>query len=161
MNKNYQIIVNKELSYDSAFLQQVAIDAQLTKTAHYHLIHQHQSFKAEVVSADFNSKTYLVRVNHNEYKVEIHTPLDNLIKEMGFEIGKTKQVNALHSPMPGLILKINVAVGDTVQEQEPLLILGAMKMENSLLSPREGVIKSIVVTTDEAVDKGQLLIEFE
>ena len=36
-----------------------------------------------------------------------------------------------------------------------------MKMENSFLSPRDGVIKAISVLMGEAVDKGQLLIEFE
>ena len=48
-----------------------------------------------------------------------------------------------------------------VQENDPLLILEAMKMENSFLSPREGKIKSIAVVKGQAVDKGQLLIEFE
>ena len=36
-----------------------------------------------------------------------------------------------------------------------------MKMENSFLSPRDGIIKSISVAMGDAVDKGQLLIEFE
>jgi biotin carboxyl carrier protein len=63
--------------------------------------------------------------------------------------------------MPGLILEINVVVGQTVKENDPLLILEAMKMENSFLSPRDGVIKSIAVIKGDAVDKGQLLIEFE
>jgi biotin carboxyl carrier protein len=63
--------------------------------------------------------------------------------------------------MPGLILEINVAVGQHVAENDPLLILEAMKMENSFLSPRDGIIKSIVVVKGQAVDKGQLLIEFE
>jgi biotin carboxyl carrier protein len=48
-----------------------------------------------------------------------------------------------------------------VKENEQLLILEAMKMENSILSPRDGIIKSISVAKSQAVDKGQLLIEFE
>ena len=63
--------------------------------------------------------------------------------------------------MPGLILEISVVVGQTVKENDPLLILEAMKMENSFLSPRDGVIKSIAAIKGDAVDKGQLLIEFE
>jgi biotin carboxyl carrier protein len=82
-------------------------------------------------------------------------------QRLRFEVGLTKQVNAIKAPMPGLILEINVVVGQTVQENDPLLILEAMKMENSFLSPRDGVIKSIAVTKGDAVDKGQLLIEFE
>ena len=80
---------------------------------------------------------------------------------MGFNISATKKVNAIKAPMPGLILEIFVSVGQSVNENDNLLILGAMKMENSFLSPREGVIKSIAVQTSDAVVKGQLLIEFE
>ncbi len=87
--------------------------------------------------------------------------LDELIKSMGIERGRTKVVNAIKAPMPGLILEINVSVGQEVKENDPLLILEAMKMENCFLSPRDGVIKSITVEKGNAVDKGQLLIEFE
>ena len=80
---------------------------------------------------------------------------------MGFEVGLSKQVNAIKAPMPGLILEISVVVGQTVKENDNLIILGAMKMENSFVSPRDGVIKTIAVAIGDAVDKGQLLIEFE
>ena len=87
--------------------------------------------------------------------------LDELIKSMGIERGRTKVVNAIKAPMPGLILEINVSVGQEVKENDPLLILEAMKMENCFLSPRDGIIKSIAVEKGNAVEKGQLLIEFE
>jgi biotin carboxyl carrier protein len=60
-----------------------------------------------------------------------------------------------------LIIEVSVQAGQEVKENEQLLILEAMKMENSILSPRDGVIKSISVAKSQAVDKGQLLIEFE
>ena len=80
---------------------------------------------------------------------------------MGFEVGASKVVNNIKAPMPGLILDINVKVGQDIKEDAPLLVLEAMKMENTLLSPRDGVIKYIAVSKGEAVDKNQLLIEFE
>jgi biotin carboxyl carrier protein len=55
-------------------------------------------------------------------------------------------------------IKISVIVGQTVKENDSLLILEAMKMD-SFLSPRDGIIKSISVMG--RCDKGQLLIEFE
>jgi biotin carboxyl carrier protein len=84
-----------------------------------------------------------------------------LIAEMGFEKGKSKHINSIKAPMPGLILEISVEVGQSVKENDNLIILSAMKMENSFLSPRDGVIKSIAVKVGDAVDKGQLMIEFE
>ena len=67
----------------------------------------------------------------------------------------------IQSYIPGTIIQISVKEGDVVKEGDPLLILEAMKMENSFLSPRDGIIKSIAVEKGNAVDKGQLLIEFE
>ncbi len=67
----------------------------------------------------------------------------------------------LLAPMPGLILDIVVSAGQQVTENEPLLILEAMKMENAVLSPRDGIIKEIVANQGDAVDKNQLLIVFE
>lgn len=80
---------------------------------------------------------------------------------MGFEVGAGKLVNAIKAPMPGLVLNINVEVGQEVEENDSLLVLEAMKMENNFASPRAGKIKSILVEKGQAVDKGQLLIEFE
>src|SRR5690606_27194093 len=120
-----------------------------------------KSYQAEIIHNDFLNKSYKVKVNDSEYEVSIATELDQLIKELGFEVGSSKQVNAIKAPMPGLILNIHVEVGQEVQENDPLLILEAMKMENSFNSPRAGKIKSILVEKGQAVDKGQLLIEFE
>jgi biotin carboxyl carrier protein len=54
-----------------------------------------------------------------------------------------------------------VAAGDEVKEGDALLILSAMKMENNILSPRDGVIRKVLIAKGDAIDKGQVLIEFE
>ena len=53
--------------------------------------------------------------------------------------------------------KIEVAVGDTVGEEDPLLILESMKMEIPVLSPKAGTIKEIKVNEGEAIGEGQLV----
>lgn len=63
--------------------------------------------------------------------------------------------------MPGLILDILVEEGQEVNEEDQLVILEAMKMENVITSPRNGVIKKIGVSKGDAVDKKQMLIEFQ
>jgi len=67
----------------------------------------------------------------------------------------------LKAPMPGLIVRVNVQVGDAVQAGQGLLVMEAMKMENELRAPAAGKVKSIVVSTGTAVEKGALLIELE
>ena len=56
------------------------------------------------------------------------------------------------SPMPGTILAVNVAVGDTVKRGQVLMILEAMKMENEILSPRAGTIISVDVAAGQSVE---------
>jgi biotin carboxyl carrier protein len=137
------------------------LDAVSIHEKAFHVLKNNQSFKVELVASNFNKKHYTLKVNNTLYTVNITDALDQLIKEMGFEVGASKHVNAIKAPMPGLILDINVAVGQEVKENDSLLILEAMKMENVLTSPRDGVIKSVSVAKGDAVDKNQLLIEFE
>ena len=139
----------------------INLDAVKVEHSKFHVLKNHKPYTAEIISADFISKKYTVKVNDNIYEVSIDGALELLIKGLGIERGRTKVINAIKAPMPGLILEINVEVGQTVKENDPLLILEAMKMENSFLSPRDGVIKSIAVSKGVAVDKGHLLIEFE
>lgn len=161
MSNRYKLKVNDSFEFDVDKNQIAQLDAVNVETNVFHVLHGNKSYQAAILSADFNQKKYTVKVNNNSYTVAISNELDLLIKEMGFETGQSKQVNAIKAPMPGLILEISVAVGQSVKENDPLLILEAMKMENSFLSPRDGTIKSISVIKGEAVDKGQLLIEFE
>ena len=161
MSIGYKVNVNDTFHFDLKKKSISELDAVSVETNKFHILHQNTPFKAEIVSSDFNQKSYTVKVNSNTYTVAISNPLDILIKEMGFETGLSKQVNAIKAPMPGLILEISVVVGQSVKENDNLIILGAMKMENSFLSPRDGIIKSISVAMGDAVDKGQLLIEFE
>jgi biotin carboxyl carrier protein len=161
MSIPYKINVNDTFYFDFENESVSRLDAVTVETNKFHILDQNLPYKAEIVSSDFNQKKYTVKVNNNTYHVAISNPLDTLIKEMGFEVGVTKQINFIKAPMPGLILEISVVVGQSVLENDSLIILGAMKMENSFLSPRDGIIKSISVNMGDAVDKGQLLIEFE
>ena len=61
------------------------------------------------------------------------------------------------SPMPGTILSINVAAGDTVKRGQVLMILEAMKMENEIMCPCDGKIASVNTSKGAAVESGTLL----
>lgn len=161
MSNSYKLSVNQATTFDFTEKDLENLDAVSVGNEKFHVLKNSIPYKAEIVSADFLAKKYTVKVNNNTYEIAISNPLDLLIKSMGIERGRTKIVNAIKAPMPGLILEISVSVGQEVKENDPLLILEAMKMENSFLSPRDGIIKSIAVVIGNAVDKGQLLIEFE
>lgn len=161
MDNKFKVSVNENLVFQISNEDIAKIDALPTNGNKYHILQDNKPFLAEIIASNFNRKKYSVKVNNSRYDVDISDGLDLLIKEMGFSLGSTKNVGSIVAPMPGLILDINVSVGQAVKENDPLLILEAMKMENIISSPRVGIIKSISVTKGQAVEKKQLLIEFE
>ena len=63
--------------------------------------------------------------------------------------------------MGGLIVRIDVAEGDTIEKEAPLLSLEAMKTENTIKSPIDGNITSVNVTEGESIPVGSLLMVVE
>ncbi|MBA4351686.1 MAG: acetyl/propionyl-CoA carboxylase subunit alpha [Rhodobacter sp.] len=64
-------------------------------------------------------------------------------------------------PMPGLVVKINVAEGDEVQEGQALATVEAMKMENILKAERRGVVKKITASAGASLKVDEVIMEFE
>jgi acetyl-CoA carboxylase biotin carboxyl carrier protein len=64
----------------------------------------------------------------------------------------------VRSEIAGAVWKIEVAVGDTVAEDDPLVILESMKMEIPLLAPRSGVVKEILVAEGEPIAEGDIAV---
>ncbi|HEV2187937.1 MAG TPA: biotin/lipoyl-binding carrier protein [Stellaceae bacterium] len=62
------------------------------------------------------------------------------------------------SEIAGSVWKIEVAVGDEVAEEDPLIILESMKMEIPLLSPRAGTVVEILVAEGEAIAEGDVAV---
>ena len=62
------------------------------------------------------------------------------------------------SPMPGNILKINVAQGQKVNEGDVLIVLEAMKMENEIVATKSGTVAQIVTAKGAVVETGAPLV---
>lgn len=159
--EKYQIIIDDVYQFEISSKDLEDLDIVEKAQDSYHILRNDSSYNVEICTENFNRKTYKVKVNNKYFNVLINNELDMLIQEMGFEIGSGAQVSQIDAPMPGTVLKINITEGQEVEEDEPLLILEAMKMENVLSSPRNGKIKSIEVKEGEAVNKKQILILFE
>ncbi|MEC3908567.1 acetyl-CoA carboxylase biotin carboxyl carrier protein subunit [Tamlana sp. 2201CG12-4] len=161
MSKDFKVKVNDTFNFEITNHELKKLDILRVSDSSYHILQDNKSFNVEIEDSNFNNKSYQIKVNGNVFQVSIFNELDTLINTMGFTVGTTKQIDFIKAPMPGLILEINVQAKQVVMENEPLLILEAMKMENVITSPREGVVKSITVNKGDAVEKNQLLIEFE
>jgi biotin carboxyl carrier protein len=66
----------------------------------------------------------------------------------------------LKAPMPGLVVRVDVDVGQTVQVGGSMVVLEAMKMQNELRAPVPAVVAAVRVVSGQAVVKGQVLVEF-
>ena len=117
-----------------------------------------------------------VRGNEAELRIDGRThfvPFVNNGSEISFaydgeiwivEIADKARVRARHrdhsmaAPMPGVVLKILVNVGDDVTKGAPLLILEAMKMEHQITAPRDGNVASVNCKEGEMVQPGLDLV---
>ncbi len=72
--------------------------------------------------------------------------------------GGAAGANAIKSPLPGIVVKINVAVGDAVKKGQTVAILEAMKMENNIQAPADGTVASIDVNVGESVLEGVTIL---
>ncbi len=64
------------------------------------------------------------------------------------------------SPMPGLVVSIDVTLGQDVEEGEAVCIVEAMKMQNIIRAEASGTVKAINVTAGESVAADMIMIEF-
>ena len=121
----------------------------------FEVIYKGKTFQGEILNRDIENRRLSVKLNQKKFV------LDELISKLGLDKVKIKKLKELNSPMPGRILTIQVQEGDIIKVGDPILSLEAMKMENVLKSDGEGIVKRIAISTEQIVDKGQLLIEFE
>jgi propionyl-CoA carboxylase alpha chain len=67
----------------------------------------------------------------------------------------------LLAPMPGLLTRLDVAVGDKVEPGQPVAVMEAMKMENILRAPKAATVKATPAKAGDSVAVDQVIVEFE
>lgn len=165
----YKIIVDGKAAYDISMsnkeqqLNGVEFnwDVITIKKNVLHIIKDNRSYEAEVINHDVTTKSFTIRVNGNDYNVQVKDKYDLLLERLGMSVLAGHRVNEIKAPMPGLVLGIQVKVGQEITKDTPVLILEAMKMENVLKSPGEGIVKKLEVKEGQAVEKNQVLVTLE
>jgi len=102
---------------------------------------------------------YEVNVDHHTNLVQVQDELDILLDKFGMLSEKLQHAGEIHAQIPGLVSHLFVKEGNTVQVEQKLFILEAMKMENEIDSPIQGTVKRIHIAIVSIVEKGVLIME--
>ena len=119
-----------------------------------------QSFIRQLVLDRSEEQAYIT-MNGRELPVTIETSRDRLLKMAENASSAGVHHAEIKAAMPGLVIRINRQVGDSVKKGDSILILEAMKMENEVRAPVDGVIAEIHAKNHGSVEKGDVLVVFE
>ena len=117
-----------------------------------------------------NGKTYLltinpkidefeITVNHYTFNVQVRDEVSMLLEQFGIDNTTVKQAGEIYAQIPGMVGDIFVKEGESVERNNKLCILEAMKMENEIDSPMDGRITQIYIKSGAKVEKGDLLMK--
>jgi len=159
--KPFKIKVNEQIDFEIKKEDISQLDFVKESDNTFHIIKNNQSFRAEIVGANFSKKTFSLKINGNFYELKLEDEFDQLVNQLGLSAVSAQKVADVKAPMPGLVLEVAAEIGQEVKKGDPLLILEAMKMENVIKSIGEGTVKAIHIKQGEALEKGQLMIEME
>ncbi|MDQ2064934.1 acetyl/propionyl/methylcrotonyl-CoA carboxylase subunit alpha [Xinfangfangia sp. CPCC 101601] len=104
---------------------------------------------------------FRMRLRGADLKVHVQTPRQKDLAGLMLEKTPPDTSRFLLCPMPGLVVKINVAEGEEVQEGQALATVEAMKMENILKAERKGVVKKVNATAGASLRVDDVIMEFE
>jgi pyruvate carboxylase subunit B len=91
-------------------------------------------------------------------RIYLYRPRDPRAPKLARKSVADQARGELHAPMPGLVVDVMVAEGDTVEAGQPVVVVEAMKMQNALTAPLAGRVTAVRVATGATVDSGALLL---
>jgi len=104
---------------------------------------------------------FRIRFRGADMKVTVRSPRQAELAKLMIEKTPPDTSKLLLCPMPGLIVKVEVAIGDEVQEGQSLCTVEAMKMENILRAERKSVVSKIHVAPGDSLAVDAIIMEFE
>jgi biotin carboxyl carrier protein len=138
----------------------VEVDVQVLRGGNYSLIIGGRQFE---VTVDETAEGLEVGLHGARHTIEISDPTKATARAgaAGGAAGGAGGAALLKTPMPGKVVKILVAEGDTVTRGQGVIVVEAMKMQNELKAPRAGKVVKLHVADGATVETGAKLISFE
>jgi hypothetical protein len=154
----YSVNVNDKFKFDIVS-EDLTWDSVEVEPGRFNILYNNRSYSAVVLSADYENKSFAVRIDRHTFNLNVKDRFDLLAEQLGFSAKSSKKANEIKAPMPGMVLSVLVSEGQEVKMGESVLILEAMKMENVIKAPADCTVKHVKVKQGNAVEKNQVLIE--
>jgi biotin carboxyl carrier protein len=121
------------------------------------------SHEDNIIDIEVNGTSYSVKMKEDIKTVKTPTLVRTASKSSiePAKISASSSITKIDAPIPGVILSLNVKVGDVIKLNDQLLVLEAMKMENSIVSEKSGTITAIHIKVGQQVLQGEVMIEME
>ena len=100
----------------------------------------------------------VVTIDGHRFEIEVRDPRRWIRKSSAHGV---EGVQAVAAPMPGKVVRVLVAAGDTVEAGQGLMVVEAMKMQNEMKAPRAGHVLHVAAKEGETVAAGQVLLTLE
>ncbi|RMF67327.1 MAG: DUF2118 domain-containing protein [Calditrichaeota bacterium] len=121
----------------------------------YSLLLDNRSYEVLVKKIDGG---YRVAVGGTRFDLQLEDEKTRLLQKWMKQDEKQAGGYEVRAPMPGLIVKVNVSVGQRVKEGDSLAIIEAMKMENELRATADGTVQKILKKENDSVEKEAVLM---
>ncbi len=136
-----------------------AADIIMVEQGVYSILWNNKSYNVELFPGD-QPRTYSLTTKQDVFEAEI------IDAEARYRMNRSKGLvsdsdKVLFSPMPGKVVKVMVAIGETVTVGQPLVIVSAMKMESEFRAKVDGTITEVRIKDGDIVEAKQVMIVIE
>jgi len=133
------------------------VDLLHTPDGTFSIIENGKSYNIELVP-ESQPKKYTAYTRYQSYPVELIDAESRYLSSRG-KNGTSDHGTTIISPMPGKVVRVLKAEGDTISKGETAIVVSAMKMESEYKSPADGIVKKIYVHEGDTIEGEQILIE--
>lgn len=122
-----------------------------------------KSHEDNIINLEVNGTSYDVELKQEIKKTKTPTLVRAASKRPAepLKVNPKSQTTKIVAPIPGIVLSIDVKVGDTIKVGDRMLVLEAMKMENNIVCEKPGTITAINISVGQQVLQNDLMIELE
>ena len=155
----YIALKDKKTRYEVTLNQPYDIEIMESEDGFFYLKWKNRKYVAEILEKRQNK--YTVLVNGVSYSFSVETPTSFKRKKYLEKHQEKSATEPIVAPMPGKIVEVIAEENTDVKPGDPIFILEAMKMQNEIHTEIGGKVTKINVKENDAVDKGDVLVEIE